>query len=178
MQRRSLNFLSTVPFPFLLDVHRKSQAARERFPGQMVGCLSPLAKERIPSSKDQEASPSGLSDCTGQGSPSQVPSFSCVDSQLIPPRIYIWLPNAPCSGHPHTRDPTRATASAFSWLNKEGDCHKQGYCSIGIGIKGPGQLAFVCQPLFRRKREEKQTNRFLGKNHLWTWDVCCSTALT
>lgn len=48
-----------------------------------------------------------------------------------------------------------ATASAFSWLNKEGDCHKQGYCSIGIGIKGLGQILFVCQLLFRRKKRRK-----------------------
>lgn len=41
------------------------------------------------------------------------------------------------------------------WLNKEGDCHKQSYCSIGTSIKDPGQLPFVCQLLFRRQREKK-----------------------
>lgn len=150
-------------FPFLLDVYEKDQAAWEHFPGQIVGCLFPSAKYRTPSSKDKEESPSGFPDCTGQGSSSQVPSFSYVDSQLIPPRIYIWLPNAPCSGHPHTLDPMSNIASAFSWLNKEGACHKQGYCSIGIGIKGPGQLPFVCQLLFKGKEKKGKPIGFLER---------------
>lgn len=44
LRRFSLNFLSTVHFPFLLDAHKKNPAAQGFFPGQMVGCFFPLAK--------------------------------------------------------------------------------------------------------------------------------------